>query len=195
LIFFKKRPWLTAIILFIAGDLLVKLEPAFFNNVLHLYKVHIVAFPLGVLVAGIVAKLPSSAAILERLSKGWRAVGYYLVLLSLLAVFVYANINSGIGESASKEQWMSILAVMAIAIVFVMKRTEFKLFSLFGLYSYEIYLWHWPLLYRYNIFYGVLPSWLATLMYLALFIAVGWGAQKIVEKLSGRWENKAAAVK
>ena len=142
------------------------------------------AFPLGVLAAWAVTKLPSAVS-LEKLSRGWRAIGYYLVLLSLLGVFVYANINSGIGGSASKEQWMSILAVMAIALVFMMKKREFRLFSLFGLYSYEIYLWYWPLLYRYNIFYGVMPAWLATILYLALFVGAGWGAGKAVGLLNG----------
>jgi peptidoglycan/LPS O-acetylase OafA/YrhL len=192
LVFFKKRPWITAIILFVVGEALVRFQPAFFNNVLHLYKVHTFAFPLGILAAWAVTKLPN-AEILGRLSKSWRAVGYYLVMLGLLAAFVYANINSGIGESASKEQWMSLIAVVVLILVFIMKKTEFKLFSLFGLYSYEIYLWHWPLLYRYNIFYGHLPDWLATVLYLVLFLGVGWVAQKVVEILSKPKKNELAA--
>lgn len=185
LVFSKKLPWLSAIVFFIAGDLLVRLEPAFLSNVLHLYKVHTVAFPLGVLAAWAVTKLPNRD-ILTKLSQNWRALGYYFVMAGLLAIFVYANINSGIGESASKEQMMSILAVLALVIVFVMKKTDFKLFYVFGLFSYEIYLWHWPILYRYNIFYGRMPGWLATGLYLVLFLAVGWAAQKIIEKLSKR---------
>ena len=183
LVFSKKRPWLGAIILLVAGEALVRWEPAFLNNVMHLYKVHTIAFPLGVLAAWAVTKLPA-VDILARLSKGWKAVGYYLVLLGLLAAFVYANMNSGIGESASKEQWMSLIAIISIVVIFVMKQTEFKLFTVFGLYSYEIYLWHWPILYRYNIFYGYMPDWLATILYLILFLGVGLGAQKIVGLLN-----------
>jgi peptidoglycan/LPS O-acetylase OafA/YrhL len=190
-VFSKKRPWIAALALLIFGEALVRLEPAFFDNVLHLYKVHTLAFPLGVLVAWAVTKLPS-VDVLGKLSKGWRVVGYYAVLFGLLAAFIYANINSGIGQSASKEQWMSLAAVAALVLVFIMKKTEFKLFSLFGLYSYEIYLWHWPLLYRYNIFYGYLPDWLATVLYLVLFLGVGWVAPKVVEILSKRKKDELA---
>lgn len=182
LVFFKKRPWLAAIILFIAGDILVRMNPGWLDNVMHLYKVHTVAFPLGVLAAWAVTKLPN-VSWLEKLSRSWRAIGYYLVMVGLSAAFVYANFHSGIGQSAWKEQWMSLLAIFTIVIVFVMKKTEFKLFSLFGLYSYEIYLWHWPIMYRYNIFYGHMPDWLATVLYLVLFLGVGWGAQKIAGAL------------
>ncbi len=193
LVFSRKKPWLSAIILLLAGEALVHFQPAFFGAVLHLYRVHTIAFPLGVLAAWAVTKLPN-AEILQKLSKGWRAIGYYLVMLGLLAVFVYANINSGIGESAAKEQWMSLVAVAALVLVFVMKKTEFKLFSIFGLFSYEIYLWHWPILYRYNIFYGHMPDWLATIFYLILFIGIGWGAQKVVGLLN-RPKKTAAVIK
>ncbi len=183
LVFSKKRPWLSAIILFIAGETLVRLQPAFLNDVMHLYKVHTIAFPLGVLAAGLIPKLPS-AAILERLARGWRAIGYYLVMIGLIVLFIYTAINSGVGGSALTEQMISMITVLAIILIFVMKKAEFRLFSIFGLYSYEIYLWHWPLMYRYNIFYGHMPDWLATILYLALFIGVGWASQKVIGSLN-----------
>jgi len=183
LLFFKKRPWLTALFLYLAGYLIIYYKPAPLDYVLHLYKLHIFAFPLGVLAAWAVTKL-KSPAILEKLSRGWWAISYYLAIASLLALFVYANINSGIGESASKEQWMSILAVVAICLVFILKKIEFRLFYWFGLYSYEIYLWHWPLMYRFDIFYRFMPAWLATVFYLAFFILLAWGASKLTELIT-----------
>lgn len=186
LVFFKKCPWLSAIILYAAGYLLVFWSPAFLNNVLHLYKVHLIAFPLGVLVAWAITKL-KNPEILERLSRGWRAIGYYLVLVGLLALFIYTNTHSGINSadaSARKEELMSILGILAIVLVFIMKKREFRMLSLFGIYSYEIYLWHWPIMYRYDIFYSWLPAWLSTILYLGLFLGVGWAANRAVGLLS-----------
>lgn len=179
LVFFKKAPWLSAILLYIAGYLFVYFEPTAFDYIIHMYKIHIVAFPLGVLAAWGITKL-KSPEILEKLSRGWKAIGYYVVMLGLLAVFIYANYNSGIGNPV-KEQWMSIIAVVAISLVFVLKKIEFKLFYWLGLYSYEIYLWHWPIMYRYDFLYRFMPVWLATILYLAFFVGLGWGANKIIE--------------
>lgn len=195
LFFSKKRVWLTALLLFVVGDFFVRLNPVYFSNVMHLYRVHTFAFPLGILAAWAVAKMPS-AVILEELSKGWKAVGYYALIFISLSAFVYANLNSGIGESPAKEQWMSLLAVLAIVMVFVLKKREYRLFSIFGLYSYEIYLWHWPILYRYNFIYGYMPDWLATIVYLVLFIGIAWLAQKVsgsIFKLFGPSTKKMAA--
>jgi len=183
LLFSKKRPWLTAIVLYLIGDLVIYYKPVELDYVLHLYKVHIFAFPLGVLAAWGVSKL-KNPEILEKLARGWRAVGYYLVMAGLLALFIYTNFNSGIGESASKEQLMSIIAVLAICLVFILKKIEFRLFYWFGLYSYEIYLWHWPIMYRFDIFYRFMPAWLATLVYLAFFIGLGWAVSKLTDLLT-----------
>jgi len=181
LVFSKKRPWLAAIILWLVGYLLIRWSPAPLGFVLYLYSVHILAFPLGIGAAWAVTKL-KSPVILQKLFSGWRAIVYYLVVAGLLAIFVGASVYSGIGTGL--EQLISMVAMLAIILVFVGKKVEFRLLSLFGIYSYEIYLWHWPLMYRYDIFYSWLPAWLATLMYLGLFVGVGWAAQKVVGLLS-----------
>ncbi len=185
IVFFKKYPWLSALILYLVGYLVIYYQPTSLDYVIHLYRVHIIAFPLGVLAAWGITKL-KSPEILEKLARGWRAVGYYLVIAVLLAVFIYANYNSGIGGSADKEQWMSILAVLAISGVFILKKIEFKIFYWFGIYSYEIYLWHWPLMYHYDFFYRFLPAWLATIVYLIFFVGLGWAAAKLVDLILRR---------
>lgn len=193
LVFSKKFPWLSAIILYLAGYFLIYLEPTKLDYVLHLYKVHIFAFPLGVLAAWVVSKLKGQER-LEKLSRGVKISVCYLVPAIFLGIFIYANINSGIGEPVSqtfwksmlvnKEQWMSIIAVLAISVVFMFKKVEFKLLSWFGLYSYEIYLFHWPIMYRYDLFYSWLPAWLATLAYLGFFLGLGWVVSKGISLLN-----------
>jgi peptidoglycan/LPS O-acetylase OafA/YrhL len=71
--------------------------------------------------------------------------------------------------------------MLAIIWLFSANKIEFKLLSLFGLYSYEIYLFHWPILARYDIFYKYTPAWLATALYLVFFLGLAWFFKKIVE--------------
>ena len=183
LVFSKKNPWISAIILYLIAYLVIDLQPTSLDYVLHLYKVHIMAFPLGVLAAWGVSKL-KGAEILEKFAHGWRAIGYYLIIAALLILFFYANYNSGIGGTPSKEQWMSIVAVVAISLVFILKKIEFKIFYWIGIYSYEIYLWHWPIMYRYDIFYRFMPAWLATLLYFIFFVGLAWVVSKVTNYLS-----------
>lgn len=91
-----------------------------------------------------------------------------------LAALAYLAINSGVGDTPRKEQFISLLTMLA-AIAFVsFKRFEFRLLLLFGVLSYEIYLFHWPILSRYDFLYGHVPAWLATSLYLGLFVLLGW---------------------
>jgi len=182
ILFSKKRPYITAILLFLAAYGLVRLKPTFLDQVLHLYKVHTVAFPLGVLFAWLmtVVKFDKLKNVWVRTKPLARNFIYYFSLIILVGIFVYTIKNSGVGESPNKEQLISLISTLALTLIFILKKVDFKFLSLFGLYSYEIYLWHWPIMYRYDFIFKYLPAWLATLLYLALFLALGWGFQKIV---------------
>lgn len=185
LLFSKTRPWLSAAIMYLIGYLLIWWNPVQLANAVHLYRVHIVAFPLGVFIAWLMSKI-KNPEFLEKLTPGWRTFFYYFSLAGLLGIFVYANTHSGIGLSANLEQVMSIVAVLVLLGIFILKKIEFKLFYWFGVYSYEIYLLHWPLMYRYDIFYSWLPAWLATLLYLVFFIGLGWIATKLTNLITER---------
>ncbi len=183
IVFSKKYPWISALLLYVAGYIFVSLKPEFFDYVIHLYKIHIIAFPLGVLLAWGVTLLEKPKTIHEALYGKAKFV-YLAVLTSATALFIYANIHSGVGESPDTEQWMSILATLSLIIIFVLKKFEFRTLTLFGVYSYEVYLWHWPLMYRYDFLYKYFGSrwlWLPTLLYLGVFLSIGVISKKIVD--------------
>lgn len=192
ILFFKKRPWLSAILMFLAAYFIVDLKPTLFINVLHLYKVHTVAFPLGILFAWIMTTIN-----FDKFKLSWKKIKplarqfiYYFSIIVLIGIFIYSVMDSAVGASANKEQLMSIISVLALTLIFILKKIDFKFLYLFGIYSYEIYLWHWPIMYRYDFIYKYLPAWLATLLYLALFLFLGWGFQKIIGLFSNKCEIK-----
>jgi peptidoglycan/LPS O-acetylase OafA/YrhL len=152
------------------------------------------AFPLGVLAAGLVAerqKLGAVTRLLQRIYAG-RLVRL-LLLLGLACIAGYYAYHSGVGTSPLNQELISLLTAFAFIGLFLFKRVQLRLFSLFGLYSYEIYLFHWPLLYRYDFFYKNLPAWLATACYLVLFLGLGWLLQNAQKNLTLRplaWRGK-----
>jgi peptidoglycan/LPS O-acetylase OafA/YrhL len=112
------------------------------------------------------------------------------MIVFLLALIIYSAYDSGIGESAIKEQVMSLVTTLAFVLLFALKRVEFKVLTLIGVYSYEIYLLHWPLVSRYDVIYKTLPASLATIAYFAVFIGIGWLIQRLTHPLSAWLERK-----
>ena len=187
LVFRKKYYWLSALVVYFISYTVVKLEPAYFINVLHLYRVHLLAFPLGMALAGLYFNREKiewvTGAIREKLLHNLiiRKVVYYFFLASLLFVVGYFAYYSNLGGKLWKEEWTSLLVCFALLGFFLLKKIDFKIFSLFGFYSYEIYLMHWPIMYRYDFLYRSVPAWLATALYLVLFLGLGWVLKKVVK--------------
>ena len=199
LFFSKKRPWFSAILLYLAAYAVIYFKPPFLDNVLHLYKVHIVAFPLGVLFAWLMTNIRFEKVKekLQSIKPIARNLVYYFSILVLLGFFAYSVMHPGIGEGARKEELMSIISTLALTLIFILKKIDFKFLYIFGIYSYEIYLWHWPILYRYDFLYKYLPAWLSTILYLAIFLALGLGFQKVVASFGNKKvvvENKKVEV-
>lgn len=182
LVFLRAMPWLSALLLFVLGQGLVWWNPAPIALVTRLYEVHTVAFPLGVLLASALyedASAPNPLAqAVRRFRAGLGAVAHQALVAALVALIVYSAWDSGIGESTLKEQCMSLVTTLAFVALFALKRTGFGFLTLIGVYSYEIYLLHWPLVSRYEFLYPVLPAAAATVAWFALFIGVGWLLQR-----------------
>jgi peptidoglycan/LPS O-acetylase OafA/YrhL len=201
ILFLKKHIWISSILLLLSMQLLIHFDSFVSSDLLKLYKVHSFAFPLGVLVAW--ASTTSVAfKVSHYLTRYTDTVNsdslgvpvrgllvrarHGLLLLALLMIIGYLSVHSGVGQSVLKEQFLSLCTVALILLLFVIKKVEFKFLSLFGVFSYEIYLFHWPLLSRYDIFYRHMPAWLATLTWLGIFIMLGWCLHIVSEKFQTR---------
>ncbi|MFA6467051.1 MAG: acyltransferase [Patescibacteria group bacterium] len=185
LVFSKKYYWLTAIIIYFISYYLLRYNTVNSVDVLKLYKVHLLAFPLGVLIAGLyfnrnrwISIIKTIKTILNHQSFTKKMI-YYVIFFSLLFVVAYTAYHSNVGDKPMREQLTSLLTLLAVLVVFLIKKFDWKIFSLFGLYSYEIYLLHWPLLYRYDMLYKYIPAWLATVLYLVIFVALAWVLKKV----------------
>jgi peptidoglycan/LPS O-acetylase OafA/YrhL len=195
LFFSKKLPWLSAIGIFLTSAIILHQHFPQLDWVQPFYKIHLAAFPLGMVIAWLIYRAvphwASSHAAYAAKSKRLfehTAVRYAAVVL-LLFVAGYISYYFGGETNANIAQLISIAAMLAITGAVLLKTVEFRLLQLFGIYSYEIYLTHWPIVYRYDFLYRFFPAWLATLGYLAFFILVGFAFQKVSKYIVGFLER------
>lgn len=186
-LFFPKKGILSAFALFIFSLLLVSFGLNLDPGLLSLYATHVAAFPVGVLFAAL-ATGEKSYRLLDFIRQficaaPYKLFRYGLAITSLLG-FCYLSLHGGVGEGAIKEQYLSLIAMFLIWLFFVIKPFEFRLFKFLGDYSYEIYLLHWPILYRYGYLYRVLPATAATILYIIFILFLGFLLKKLSAKLS-----------
>lgn len=170
LVFSKKRTWFSALVLYVIPYFIVQQDPALLSSVIGLYKVHLIAFPLGVLAGGVLFE-----------KKLWVLPTWirWVLISCAVALVAYLSVHSGILESPLKTELISIVMTLCIIFAFVFKKIEFGALSILGLYSYEIYLIHWPIMYHYDFLFSWLPAGVATFAYLGVFIALGMGLKKL----------------
>lgn len=174
----RKFPLITAVLLAAIGRLLTGFNLPVHPDLQNFYKLHYLAFPMGVGFYGFI-----SADILSKIKSF--VTRYIKIILTTLAVFAagYFSIYSNVGHGVYQEQLTSLLIVLLLAVTFSIKGVYSKLLVLFGTFSYEIYLLHWPLMFRYDFLYKNLPDSIATLLYLLILLLMGWGLKWAAAKL------------
>jgi peptidoglycan/LPS O-acetylase OafA/YrhL len=197
LVFSTRRPWLSALALGAIANALALWNPLQMqSNWLH--HLHTNAFSLGMLLAWY---LQSRPAVVER-AIAFRdrpnAVPRYVVVAAALLAALWLSVHSNAGDWPGLAGWLtsigfdpgffigqagSLLTVGALVVFFMLKRLDTGFLHLFGVYSYETYLLHWPLMSRYDLFYHHLPAWLATIAWLAAFIGLGWLLRKALDPI------------
>lgn len=180
LVFHRKIAYLAPVLLLLIPYILFKQDLSITKDVINLYKVHLVSFPLGVLFALIIQEKNLSLIRFHFKNIFLRSNLVFILIPIFLGIFSYTSINSGVGLEKEIEQTISLITMFSIIFVFIAKNIEFKFFCIFGKYSYEIYLFHWPLLSRYDLFYKYLPASIATIIYLLEFILLAYLLQKSV---------------
>jgi len=186
----KKAPWLSAILMYLVTFAFISYQPHFLDQVIHLYRVHLIAFPLGMLMGWFFndskywrriknwfnRQFPASQPVKKNLFN----IGLGIILI---AAILYLIKNSGVGQQPIVEEAFSIITTLLLVALFLVKKFEIKTLYWFGFFSYEIYMFHWPLMYRYDFLYKYLPAWLALSLYLVIFLGLGWLLKIAVAKL------------
>lgn len=200
LLFNAKRPWLTAILLAVIAYFVAMLNPLDLgSNWLH--SLHTFAFSLGMVLAWFLFDKQNIVEKLKAFRNESTSMWRYLVIGSMLFVAGYIASHPTaedwptlsaflsalhISSHAFVNQASSILMMLALIVVFSLKKLDNKFLHIFGVYSYETYLVHWPLMARYDVFFHTLPAWLAVFAWLISFLLIGWLLQKITTPL-GAW--------
>jgi peptidoglycan/LPS O-acetylase OafA/YrhL len=176
LLFMQRRPMVSAVLVLAAAYAIHMLTLPLLSGVAHLHELHLWAFPVGMAFAALL-----NGKVVGKISPLPLYLGLFAVLLGSVGYFA---LHSNIGAGVFLEQGTSILTALLLCALFLIKKFEIKLLYLFGVFSYEIYLFHWPIMYRYDMFFRFFPPWLAVLLYVALFLGIGWLFQEAHRRLS-----------
>jgi len=193
-VFLKEHPIWSAVFLLMIGSFVVNANLEAIWRVVHLYRLHILAFPVGIAFAGVVQKMDSIPmrvrSLYKRLheSRLHRGAVQLLFVGIALTIFLYFATHSGVGQGFFIEQNISVITALSIVALFLLKPFDITALRLIGVYSFEIYLIHWPLLYRYDVLYQHFPASIATILSIFLFLGIAFvfqrGTQFVSKKLS-----------
>lgn len=169
-IYKKEHPVRSAAFLLVFGAVVpgwLVLYAPFDGGVIHLWLLHALAFPLGVIIALGARRLHAGISWMSR--SYWIRIPLFMIALS---AFVYFAVYSGVNTPS--EEPISIVILFLFLLLFLLAPFRSRLFRWLGIYSYEMYLIHWPLLFRHDILFFTLPAWFATVAYMAILLAIGF---------------------
>lgn len=176
LVYRKNKTLLSIGVVLLLGYIVSHLKLPVTKDVLKLYQLHYLAFPLGMVLARL------NPYRLKTLVNVRPYIRYFLLII-FLGLFGYLAIHSGVGEKLIPEQFTSLLSVLVLLVIVLIKDFQSNLLILLGKYSYEIYLIQWPVMYRFDFIYKYTPPFLGTILYIAIFIAIGFALNRIVKVL------------
>ena len=196
LVFIKSKPWLTALILAVIATIIGTFN-IFDLGSNWLHRLHTVAFSMGIIAAwllqvkdGVDNKFITYVKNFRDNSKDMK----YIVMAIMFVIVFYVSQRTGAGswptltgiftQGFFVEQLMSIVIMMAFIVIFILKKVDNKFLAMYGAYSYEVYLIHWPLMAKYDIFFVYLPAWAAVIAWLVAFILVSMLLQRLVTPVS-----------
>jgi peptidoglycan/LPS O-acetylase OafA/YrhL len=187
-LFIKKYPWFSAVLVYLLSFFIVSLKLDLFSQVNHLHRLHLIAFPLGIILAWLFnysfiwKKIVAIFEVIKsKQGKIIKIVFNFTFTLSLFILFIYLVKNSGVGQGPWAEELVSVVTSLVLLFLFLIKKFEIKTLYWLGVFSYGIYIFHWPLMYRYDFLFAYLPAWLSLIIYLFIFIILGY----FLDKLSG----------
>lgn len=156
----KTKPLVSAFIFLVFGYVIAMLP---ISN--HLMEIHYFAFPIGILwshysehIVNFIKNLPH--------------IGGILVMALLLSVVLYTGIYSGVG--GPYEQYISSITMVSVALFLMLLPVAIPGALFVGSYSFELYLLHWPLMYRYDFLYDLRSTpyvWLGAWFIVLFFIS------------------------
>ena len=203
LVFSYRMPWLSAVILAVIATVIGSTNPLEMgDNWLH--RLHTVAFSMGIIAAWLLMESKDKENKLVKTLKEFRtnsnAIRLVLIAISFVVVAYmslhttanhWPTLTSFFGQGFYVEQFTSIVLMIALIVIFSLKKLDNKFLAMYGVYSFEVYLIHWPLMARYDVFFDFLPSWAAVIAWMVAFILVSMLLQKIVTPISA-WVDKIA---
>lgn len=214
LIFSKKRPMSSALIIFLIALIVTRFTLPVGAGVFGFYKLHLAAFPLGVAFFGLLGREDAlrlaplktlrffshlssplrplfqrmtvnklTTSIIKYIKNSQLSVHAGFIFI-LAMVVIFTGIYSGVGKGIVIEEVVSLITAVSLIVLFLIKKSEFGFLALLGQYSFEIYLLHWPLMYRYDFLYKFLPPAVATMAYIIVLIILGYVMKIICDSVT-----------